>query len=140
MVKTGYPDSRPGPLDTSQNPPAPAPRHSVRRGSDSAAAASALFPRFHQGQPRLLVSVAGEPQTTQKPKGTSGKKHSHFLHRAPRLGKLHDLLRVRSRNSPLSNCAAKRRAEARSPGAPTTSPHLRRLGAEVGGPLCARGL
>ena len=70
MVKIGYPDSRLRPLDNSQNPPAPAPRHSVRRGSDSAAAAaSALFPRFHQGQPRLLVSVTGEPQTRRSQRG-----------------------------------------------------------------------
>ena len=46
-------------------------------------------------------------------------------------------LRVRSRNSSLSNFAAKMLAEARSPGAPTTSASLQRLGIEVGAPLWA---
>ena len=69
MVKIGCPDRRPGPPDTSENSRAPAPRRRVRRGSDSAAAASALFPTLHRGQPRLSVPFAREPQTRRSQRG-----------------------------------------------------------------------
>lgn len=140
MVKIGCPDRRPGPPDTSENSRAPAPRRRVRRGSDSAAAASALFPTLHRGQPRLSVPFSREPQTRRSQRGHLEINVPIFWIGHPgseNYKTCSQRLRVRSRNSPLSNYAAKMLADARSPGAPTTSARLQRLGIEVGAPLWA---
>ena len=139
-MKIGCPDRRPGPPNSSENSRALAPRRRGRRGSDSAAAASALFPTLHRGQPRLSVPFAQEPQMRRSQRGHLEINVPIFWIGHPgseNYKTCSQRLRVRSRNSSLSIFAAKMLAEARSSGAPTTSASLQRLGIEVEAPLWA---
>lgn len=140
MVKIGCPDRRPVTPDTSENSRAPAPRRRVRRGSNSAAAASALLPTLHRGQPRLSVPFARETQTRRSQRGHLKINVSIFWigHPGSEYYKTcSQRLRVRSGIHHFQIMQQKMRAEARSPGAPTTSARLQRLGKEVGAPLGA---